>query len=220
MENLGANLLRYNIDKEHFLVPDCETEALNLRFSRPWSVGYLICDGKNIISKNNRYLWYSDLKVSKDAARITNFNYQEYKEKAEDPKKVYEEFGDYLYNSQYIKVGHNFLGIEVPMFDSWRRAIGLKTDYSFINDRILDTHSIAKAIKKSIKPTNPLIAWMYKLNSLVEKGLKTNLGLLAKENDIPVNESLQHDALYDVLLTWEIFKKQIWQIELEVPAPE
>lgn len=217
MNDLGANLLRYKIDKEKFILFDCETEGLHLHFSRPWSIGWLVCEGKNIVSRHSHYLWWPDLKVSAGAAAITHFNYNEYKEKAENPKLIYDQFHSYLFNDEYIRLGHNILKIDIQMVNSWRRGIGLPVDYSFINNRLIDTDCLQKAIKKDLKPQTPLINWMFKLSTLIEKGLKTNLGLCCKEYNISIDESRQHESLYDCELNWEVFKKQIYNIELESP---
>lgn len=214
LNDLGQNLLRYTIDKQKFTVLDTETEGLNLYFDRPWAIGWLECDGKNIIKSHNRYLWWEDLHISKGAAAVTKFNYQEYKEKAECPKKVYEEFHEVLFNQDRYHIAHNYLRIDLYMINSWRKNIGLKTDYSFVNEKLIDSDALEKAIIKVIKPSNPRLEWYYKLSNLVEKGLKTNLGLCARKYKVELDESLQHRADYDIQLNWEIFKKQIFSIEI------
>lgn len=214
MENLGENLLRYTLNTKNLILTDTETEGLNYFFDRPWQVGWLECKGKDIVKIHNHYLWWPDLHISSGAAAVTHFNYQDYKSKAEDPKVVYEKFHPYIFDPNVISIGHNFLGIDAYMINSWRRSIGLPVDWSFLNNNTIDTHSVAKAIKKGIKITNPRLEWMYKLNNLVEKGLKTNLGLLAREYGIELDDKLQHSADYDIILNWEIFKKQIWDIEI------
>lgn len=215
-DNLGENLLRYKIDQEKFCGFDCESENLNLHFNRPWSVGWIICHGKNVVEKHSHFLWWPDLKMSAGAAAITNFNYAEYKEKAEDPVKIYNIFHEYLFSDEFIKFGHNILKFDSHLITSWRRGVGLPPDYRFINSRFIDSDCLQKAIKKNLQPQNPLIFWMFKLASLHERGLKTNLGLCCREYGIKLDESLQHSAEYDILLNWEVFKKQINQIELAV----
>ena len=212
--DLGVNLLRYTIKDKKFLLMDTETEGLNLFYDRPWSIGWLVCNGAEIAQKQHRYIWWPDLHISKGAAEKTRFDYRKYKEAAEDPRGVYKDFEPYLYNPKYIKLGHNILGIDTYMINTWRRGMGLSTDWSFIGQDTIDTHALAKGVKKGMQPTKPHLTWMYKMNSIVEKGLKTNLGLLARENDIKLDENLQHEAMYDCILNWEIFKKLIWQIEI------
>jgi hypothetical protein len=47
-----------------------------------------------------------------------------------------------------------------------------------------------------------------------EKGLKTNQAFMLKYYDIPHDPKRLHDSLYDVEMTFEIFKKQIFNIDL------
>ncbi len=214
MENLGQNLLRFTYKNKTFCVADTETEGLNARYSRPWSIAWITSKGDEIIDVQDRYLWWNNLEVSKGAAMRTGFDYLVYKEKAEDPKKVFEEYEPILYNKNTINVYHNGIGLDCYMIDSWRRGIGLKSDYSFLNHYI-DTNCIEKAAKLSLTPQYPLLEWMYKLDSVIKKGLKTNLTLLCKEYEIEVDESKFHGALYDVEQTRKILFKQFNRIELE-----
>ncbi len=214
METLGKDLIRYQIDNLEFTVLDAETEGLNLYFDRPWQMGWLECKGKNIVKVQNRYLWWDDFRISKGAAAVTKFNYDEYKDKAEDPKKVYEEFHDQVYDSNKYHIAHNYLKIDLYMINTWRRGIGLKPDYSFVNEKLIDTDALEKGIIKGMQPQTPRIQWYYKLSSLLEKGLKSNLGLCARKYGIKLDESLQHKAEYDIILNWEVFKCQLWQIEI------
>jgi DNA polymerase III alpha subunit (gram-positive type) len=217
MENdLGENLLRYNIDNEEFIVWDCETEGLNLYFDRPWQIGWLECKGKKIVNKQEYCIWWPNLHINKGAAIATHFNYSDYKCKAKSPEEVYEIFHPHLFSKNKIRLGHNILKIDIYMINSWRRAMGLATDYSFINNRLIDTDALAKGIKKGVTPQKPLINWMYKYSSYIEKGLKTNLGLLCKEYKIFVDENRQHEGLYDAELNWEVFLKQIYETEISV----
>ena len=47
-----------------------------------------------------------------------------------------------------------------------------------------------------------------------EKGLKTSQAFMLKYYDIPHDPKKLHDSLYDVEMTFEIFKKQIFNIDL------
>lgn len=213
--NLGENLLRYTYKTKSFNTFDCETESLNLRYSRPWSVSWILSKGDNVIDVQDRYLWWEDLNISTGARILTKFDYSEYKRRAEDPKKVYEEFAPILYNNQVINIAHNSIGLDYSQVDSWRRAIGIvEEDYSF-QDHYVDTNCLEKAIRLSLKPQYPLLEWLFKLDSIIQKGLKTNLPLLSKEYELEADENKFHGALYDSEKTRQLFLKQIFKIELE-----
>ena len=47
-----------------------------------------------------------------------------------------------------------------------------------------------------------------------EKALKTSQAFMLKYYDIPHDPKKLHDSLYDVEMTFEIFKKQIFNIDL------
>ena len=91
----------------------------------------------------------------------------------------------------------------------------IKPDYSYIS-RIYDTNCIAKAIKKDLQPPKDLelIYWQYKLNNFREKRMRTSIKAQLKQYKIDFDEDKLHDSLYDVRMNFEIFKKQIWQIDI------
>jgi DNA polymerase III epsilon subunit-like protein len=210
---MRSELLRFK-NKQKYLIFDTETEGLNLVKSRPWQIAWIVAEGKNIISKNDRFIKWDDLKVSEGAAKITGFTEQEYQRRAEDPKKVWADFSKYLFDPEYIIIGQNLLGFDVYMLNVWMKGIGMNTDYSYI-DRIIDTKSIATAIFKNILPEkNNFSSWQYKLLNHKEKGLKTSQLTLLKHYGIPHDPSKLHDALYDIEMNFQIFLKQIYDIEI------
>jgi DNA polymerase III epsilon subunit-like protein len=210
---MRSELLRFK-NKQKYLIFDTETEGLNLVKSRPWQIAWIVAEGKNIISKNDRFIKWDDLKVSEGAAKITGFTEQEYERRAEDPKKVWADFSKYLFDPEYIIIGQNLLGFDVYMLNVWMKGIGMNTDYSYV-DRIIDTKSIATAIFKNILPEkNNFSSWQYKLLNHKEKGLKTSQLTLLKHYGIPHDPSKLHDALYDIEMNFQIFLKQIYDIEI------
>ena len=70
---MNDQLLRFD-KKQKYLVLDTETEGLNLIKSKPYQVSWIIAQGDTILEKNNRYIWWEDLNMSEDAARITRFD--------------------------------------------------------------------------------------------------------------------------------------------------
>ena len=148
---MNDQLLRFD-KKQKYLVLDTETEGLNLIKSRPYQISWIIAQGDNILEKNDRHIWWDDLHMSEDAARITKFNYNYYKSKAEDPEVVWADFSKELYNPEYKVVGQNLLGFDVYMINIWRKLMGLTSDYSYV-DRIIDTLSLARASRRRISLT-------------------------------------------------------------------
>lgn len=207
------DLLRFKND-QNYLVCDTETEGLNLTYSRPWQCSWIICRGKTVVSKHDHFIAWDDLRVSADAARITGFNENLYQSRAEDPLTVFKEFSKYLYDPSFLVVGQNILGFDVYMINVWRKLIGLGSDYSFL-PRVIDTKSLSTAIFKDILPDREnLLSWQYKMLHIREKGLKTSQGFMLKHYGIPHDPKLLHNSLYDVEMTFEIFKKQIYNLDI------
>ena len=208
------DLLRFKFDQK-YVIFDTETEGLNLVTSKPWQLAWIEATGKKITKKQNRFLMWDDLNVSEDAARVTGFNYQTYAKQAEDPFVVYKEFMDLISQDDVIIVGQNLLGYDIYILGVIARKLGLDIDYSFVN-RIFDTKAIATALAKGNKTPDKddFIAWQIKWLHYRERGLKTNQKRLLEYYDIKFDEKKLHDALYDIEKNFEIFQKQIWELDI------
>ena len=210
------SLLRFKKDQK-YLVADTETESLNLHFSRPWQVAYNVYSlNDGVIEQNYHNILWPDLKVSKDAARITRFdkNYKTFLKSAITPEEAYELFEPYLLNPDYYIIGHNFLGFDVYQIMNWARGVGKKLDWGWV-ERVIDSNCLAKAIAQNIKPDREnFLAWQYKLNHERIRGLKTNLTHVAKQYDIPVDSDKMHDALEDIKVNAYVFGRQLHEIEI------
>ena len=158
---------------------------------------------------------WEDLNVSEDAARVTGFNYTSYAKQAEDPSIVYKDFINLINQDDIIIVGQNLLGYDIYILGVIARKLGIKIDYSFVN-RIFDTKAIATALAKDNK--NPdkedFISWQLKWLNYRERGLKTNQKYLLEYYDIDFDAKKLHDALYDIEKNFEIFLKQICELEI------
>lgn len=210
---MKENLLRFN-KKQRYLIFDTETEGLNLINSRPWQVAWILAEGDKVLEKHDLYIKWEDLNISDEAAKITGFSKQAYDRRSLDPKDVFDKFSKYLNDENNLIIGQNLLGFDVYMVNIWRKAIGLSSDYSFIN-RIIDTKSIATAIAKEIPvQKDNLLSWQYRLLNHKEKGLKTSQATLLKRYDIPHDPKRLHDAMYDIEMNFRIFRKQLFDIEL------
>ena len=208
------DLLRFKFNQK-YVIFDTETEGLNLVTSKPWQLAWIEAEGKKITKKQNRFLMWDDLNVSEDAAKITGFDKKDYLSKAEDPAVVFKEFMDLISQDDVIVVGQNILGYDLYILGVIARNLNVKIDYSFAK-RCFDTKAIATAIAKDNK--NPdkedFLAWQLRYLHYREKGLKTNQKFLLQYYDIDFDEKKLHDALYDIEKNFEIFQKQIWELEI------
>ena len=92
--------------------------------------------------------------------------------------------------------------------------MGRESDYSYVN-RIIDTKSLATAIAKQIPVDKEnLLAWQYRLLNHKERGLRTSQATLLKRYNIDHDPKRLHDALYDIEMTFKIFRKQLFDLEL------
>jgi DNA polymerase III alpha subunit (gram-positive type) len=207
------SLLRYK-KKQKYIVFDFETEGLNLRYSKPWQLGFIVTEGSRVKLEYDFHIDFPDLDISEDAKRITHFSQSIHDQKKQKKEKVLDFFDKYLYNPDYLLIGHNVLGFDVYIHNVLRLACGKPSDYSYM-DRILDTNCLAKAYKMGLKhPDGNLTLWQCKLNNYIQKGMKTNQQALLREFDIEFEPDKLHDAVYDVKMTLEIFHKLIWNVEV------
>lgn len=212
---VGADLLRYKKEQK-FVCWDKETCHLNLCVDNyPWQVAWIIATQDKIYERHNYFInWGNKLKVSEGAARATGFDQRVVNKYGKDPKEVYLKYRETIGNKNYLLVGHNLLNFDVYIEKLWCKELGLKHSWDYL-DRLIDTNAIAKAIHKNIKiDRENFLPWQYKLLGHVEKGLKTNIGFLTKKYNLEVDETRLHKADYDVEKNFEIWKKQMWEIEI------
>jgi DNA polymerase III epsilon subunit-like protein len=208
------DLLRFKFDQK-YIIFDTETEGLNLVTSKPWQLAWIEATGKKITKKQNRFLMWDDLNVSEDAARVTGFDKTDYLSKAEDPSVVFKEFIELINQDDIIIIGQNLLGYDVYILGVIARKLGLTMDYSFV-DRIFDTKAIAMALAKDNKTPDKsdFISWQIKWLNYRERGIKTNQKFLLQNYSIDFDEKKLHDALYDIEKNFQIFQKQLWELEI------
>jgi DNA polymerase III epsilon subunit-like protein len=213
---MKEGLLRFD-KKQKYVVFDFETCNLNLvsKDNKPWQLAFLVYEGDKLIESNDYYIYWADLKMSEGARKVTGFKDEVYRKKAIAANKVLDHFEKYLYDDSYIKLGHNIFGFDIYIHNIFRKLLGKKTDYSYLN-KCIDTLSIAKAIAKDIKMNkeDDLLSWQFKLNSIYERGLRLNLGACCKQYEVELDSSKLHDALYDIQKNYQVFKKMLWKIEL------
>lgn len=190
----------------------CNANILGCGDNLPWQVGFLVCKGTQILEEHLHFIKWNPLPITAGAARITKFDWEEYKEKAENPKVVRELLEQYLFNPEYYNIAHNGLGFDVYVHNIWRRKMGKPVDWSFLK-KTIDTHALAKGSKLGIKfnPQNDnFLSYQYRMLSIVRGDLKTNLTLLGKENKIEFDYDHLHNGLNDVKLL-----KLVWDTDLK-----
>jgi DNA polymerase III epsilon subunit-like protein len=212
---IGAGLKRFH--EGGFCLIDSETEGLNLAFSRPWQIAWGVCDTKGSISyTKSRYLWWPDLNISEDAARITRFSYETYKANALSPRQVYDEWRADRDKPERPIVWQNGLNFDAYVIATWERAMGLVPDYSYLL-RTIDTNALLKAVAKGWQPdiSSPeaFLSWQYKCQDWREKGLKSNLTDAAKARKVEHDYGTTHDADSDIRLMAKVFAKVLYEVE-------
>ena len=211
------NLLRYNKNQK-YLVFDFETCDLNLVLPHnvPWQLGMMVCEGELIKDKRLHWVDWPDLKISAGAIAVTRINWSIYRENCKPALPILEEFESYLYNPEYLIMGHNILGFDIFIHNIFRKRMNKSHNYSYL-PRIIDTNACAKAIKNQIKlrAEDNRLAFQYRAMSIRNKSVKTSLGVLGKENKIQFDENSLHDGLNDCILNFEVWNKYIkWNLEL------
>ena len=199
--------------KQRYIVLDFETEDLNLVWTKPWQVSWVVTSlGEGVISEKDYFLKWPDLKMSESARKITNFDDAKYERLGVDPKVVLEELDKLIYDPSILIVGQNILNFDIYVHNVLRQLCGKSTDYSYI-ERVIDTKLLSKAKNSKVAFSGNRYAWQCKVESLPNAGKNSQLAML-KEHGIPFDESKLHDSLYDVTMTWEIYKKLIWMVEI------
>lgn len=208
------NLLRHK-NKQKYICFDYETESLSLFYARPWQLSFIVCEGKEIKEEYDFFIDIEDLYVSPEAAKVTNFSWDKYNRLKKDKHEVLEKFESYLYNPEYINLGHNILRFDVYIHNTLRRICGKKPDYSYM-ERSIDTNCISKAIKLGIvKPKeDTMLQWQYRLANFYKRGVKTNLSQMLRDNNIDFDPKLMHNSLVDIRANFNLWNSLIYQVEI------
>jgi DNA polymerase III epsilon subunit-like protein len=211
------NLLRFN-GQQKYVVIDVESNGLNLIGSRPYQLSWVVADSRGVISRHDHILKWDGFVMSKEAQRVNRFNWDDYNERARDIGPIYEEFAKYLFDPQYLIVGQNLLGFDIYMIKVIQKALGLPVDFSYLR-RLIDTKAIFVGNKKGVDfsvldNSSDFLAAQFSSTSIIEKGLKSSQGFLLDEYEVPHDKARLHEALYDVEMLFELFKKMLWRIEI------
>lgn len=197
---------------------DFETESTNLNLARPWQFAYLEADVDCHMKKiEDLYIDIPDLNVSKDAARITGFNWETYHRVKRPASEVFDLIYNLFTNPENILVGHNILGFDVYIARTLARFLGKELPWDFLS-RCVDTHCLARGLAYNSKPprTQPeFLLWSYKMLHTHKRGTKTSLGHLCREYEIPFDSERLHDAQYDISVNLKLLSKIKYEMELD-----
>lgn len=192
---------------QKYIVFDVETEGLNLYYSRPWQVSWVLGEGNKVVEEQDRFIKYSDLELSDMIKKMTGYNQRTYDSKKESVRAVYDDLAKYLYDPEYIIIGQNLLGFDVYMVAVMQRMLGIEPDFSYI-DRIYDTRALGKAYRENLdKPSGNFLSWQYKIINDRSLKSKVSQGVLLKHLDIDHDPKMLHNALYDVKMCFQVFCK-------------
>lgn len=211
---ISGDLIKYNLENRKFLCFDFEGN-LNLHYSQPFQLAYIIYHGKRIVESNSVYIKWPKFDASRRVIQITKVDPRRVEEEGVAPEIVFEKFGKLMYDEQYSIVGANTLGFDTMVFYNCMKRLGLKHDYSFLT-RVYDTMSLFKGMKLNSKPNwNNFLAWQYSMSSFIKKGLKSNVAYCAREFGIEIDENRTHEALYDCEIESKVFFTLVDKMELK-----
>ncbi len=194
---------------------DYETNGLSLIRALPWQLAFNISQNGKIISEENHYIWWDDYKMPAYLKAKVHFNDEEYERLARPPEEVFSIFNKYLYDEQYLFVGHNILGYDLGVLYSTYKKLGIWKDWSFIN-RAIDTLCLARHYHHGTKPSmdNFLGDQMKKIGKPPRGSKKATLQAMCKELGIEFDESLAHNALYDIDRNALVLNQLIYKLDI------
>ena len=197
--------------------------CLSDKFNLPWQVATILIEtvenDKGQIKTQERgrqdlYLkWDTDLKISKEAKRITKYSDKKFKERCIPEEEGFKIIYDLVEKADYL-VGHNFLGFDIYLLRNWYRKYG--KNYDTLPHKTVDTFAMAKsvALGHGYKSNEcSLLDFQMNMINIRKKGLRTSLGALGKSNNIQHDYANLHDALVDLELNIKVWDKLKYQID-------
>lgn len=216
---MDGHLIRFN-KTARFAYLDFETYNLFLHFAknRPWQTGIIEVVGGNIVGSHDIITnWLEvcpDLFIEPEVAMMNHYSEEKVRRVGLNPEDSFKKIWPILKRADYI-VWHNGLKFDIYMLKAWAEEMG--EDWQWVLEKSIDTKSIAQGLKMNIL-FNPrqdtFLEYQYRMANIVAKGVKTKLSVLAKEYNIPVDESKLHDAIYDLTVNKAVFEKMIQQVEI------
>ncbi len=218
---LGFELLRYKTNQK-WISWDYETcnLATMVACNRPTQLGYTIYEGKKLIKTVEDWIWFPEVEemMSKDAAAITRFDWNYYKENAIDPKEALEKFEQYALDEDYNLISANGWRFDIFLWSIHRQLCGKKIDWSHLG-RQIDVQILAKALHLQVAPpkmrTDEWLSFNFKLADWHKRGVKTSLKHLTLSLDLPYDADRHHaESSFDTILAKNILDKQLFMLEI------
>lgn len=209
-------LLRYDIGKIYCFI-DYETQNLCLHecWNLPWQVAIINFKSNFVVDEYESLIkWEPLLEIKEKIAKMTHYDYQKMILEGKNPKTIADEVEEKLAKSDFI-VGHNLIRFDQYINNSFFRKVNKKI-YNF-TPKLLDTNCLLKGIELNDlynKEKETLAEYQYRIDSIVKKGVKSNMGYACRKYSIPFIDEERHNALVDLRLNIEVFKKIIWQQEI------
>lgn len=220
-----SQLLRYILKgyshPHNLIFADTETESLNLKFARPWDIGWVTETPAKKVTSYQYFPYFNDLKMSYGAQKVNNFDIYKYKQVGSDIKHACEELDNVLFDENNLIIGQYWLGFDCMIVNNFRILCGKKSDYSYLK-RVIDTKALCMAYHLKENPncavgTNDFLAWQFRLlQKPKDRKLKTSLDFMIKEFGIDVAGLNRHESTSDNYLTREAFHKLLWKIDLYI----
>ena len=213
---MNEDLLRYDNEKTLVFI-DCETENLCLTFEQnlPWQIAMIKVQGNSIKDEKDFYVKWPqrDINVSKEAARVTRFNYQSYISKAKPFEELCDTVFDWLDNADHI-VGHNVLGFDIYLIREMYRHCGKESEH--LTEKIIDTMCMARGIKSDhlYRKGADFLEYQYRMLHFRKRGLRNRLDQLGEQYGIEHNYDMLHNALNDLKLNVKVWHKMKYHVEI------
>ena len=212
---MNNHLFRFK-EKEKFVFIDCETEnlCLNYRHNIPWQIAMIKVVGDKIIEEKDMYVeWDRPLKVSPEAAIITQFSEAKYNKLKIPYEQVYRVMKDWLEDADYI-VGHNILGFDAYLISEFYKKMGESSMH--LVDKFIDTLCVARMYRQEndIVRDQSLIELQYQMLNFRQRGAKNSLSALGKEFEVDHDYKNLHNALVDLQLNIKVWDKLKWKVNI------
>ncbi len=207
--------LSYN-NKREIVIFDLETENLNLIAGKPWQIAWTRMKNGKVLDTQERYIFFEDLRVSKQAAIVTRFDYNYYKSRARPAEEVWEEFAPILYDSEVYLSGHNLASFDLPVMQTWGKLVGKWKGWADIYDRVIDTLLLGRIFNRNEVPDmeNFLSCQLKEVGKPPKGSKKCKLSDLAGYLGIEVENTRLHGALYDIELNAKVLNALIYKMNL------
>ena len=159
------------------------------------------------------------MNIGKEAARITHYYDKAHLVEREGvtPEEGLAMLEKHIYNPEVIVCGHNYIGFDLLILGLYRKLLGKKVDYSYIN-RVLDTSLMFKAWKIGATipkfGTDDFTLFQYQLYNTPMRGIKSSVPTCCKEFGIFYDVNTAHQAGQDVEWGRQIKNELLWKIKI------